>query len=106
MGGRHLTGMFVPFALYGALALVVSRYCGRDDVCLGTTSSGRNRVDLEPLIGFFINILPWRLQVDEALPGGLAIYGSRFGRYPVDPTVPPSDPTEPTVPPAPDRIDS
>jgi hypothetical protein len=28
-----------------------------------------------------------RLEVDETLPGGLAIYGARFGRYPVDPTV-------------------
>jgi hypothetical protein len=28
-----------------------------------------------------------RLEVDSALPGGLAIYGGRFGRYPVDPTV-------------------
>jgi len=28
-----------------------------------------------------------RLEVDDALPGGLAVYGSRFGRYPVDPTV-------------------
>jgi hypothetical protein len=27
------------------------------------------------------------LEVDEALPGGLAIYGAHFGRYPVDPTV-------------------
>ena len=28
-----------------------------------------------------------RLEVSEALPGGLAIYGAHFGRYPVDPTV-------------------
>ncbi len=28
-----------------------------------------------------------RLEVDEALPGGLAIYGERFGRYPVEPTL-------------------
>ena len=28
-----------------------------------------------------------RLEVDDILPGGLAIYGSRFGRYPLDPTV-------------------
>jgi hypothetical protein len=28
-----------------------------------------------------------RLSVDPALPGGLAIYGSQFGRYPVDPTI-------------------
>ena len=28
-----------------------------------------------------------RLEVDEALPGGLALYGERFGRYPLDPTL-------------------
>jgi hypothetical protein len=28
-----------------------------------------------------------RLEVGDALPGGLAIYGARFGRYPLDPTV-------------------
>jgi hypothetical protein len=28
-----------------------------------------------------------RLEVDQAFPGGLAIYGERFGRYPVDPTL-------------------
>ena len=28
-----------------------------------------------------------RLEVDDTLPGGLAIYGARFGRYPLDPTV-------------------
>jgi len=28
-----------------------------------------------------------RLEVDPALPGGLAIYGRQFGRYPLDPTL-------------------
>ena len=28
-----------------------------------------------------------RLEVDDALPGGLAIHGKRFGRYPLDPTL-------------------
>ncbi|MFO1500896.1 MAG: glycoside hydrolase family 2 TIM barrel-domain containing protein [Verrucomicrobiota bacterium] len=28
-----------------------------------------------------------RLEVDESFPGGLALYGERFGRYPLDPTV-------------------
>jgi len=28
-----------------------------------------------------------RLEVDSALPGGLALYGERFGRYPIDPTL-------------------
>jgi hypothetical protein len=31
--------------------------------------------------------LTLRLEVDGALPGGLAVYGARFGRYPLDPTV-------------------
>lgn len=28
-----------------------------------------------------------RLEVDASLPGGLALYGERFGRYPLDPTI-------------------
>ncbi len=28
-----------------------------------------------------------RMEVSDALPGGLAVYGARFGRYPIDPTV-------------------
>jgi Glycosyl hydrolases family 2, sugar binding domain/Glycosyl hydrolases family 2/Glycosyl hydrolases family 2, TIM barrel domain len=28
-----------------------------------------------------------RLEVDQSLPGGLAVYGEKFGRYPVDPSV-------------------
>ena len=32
-------------------------------------------------------ILRIRLEADKSLAGGLAVYGERFGRYPVDPTV-------------------
>jgi hypothetical protein len=28
-----------------------------------------------------------RFEVDKSLPGGLAVYGEKFGRYPLDPTV-------------------
>jgi predicted transcriptional regulator len=28
-----------------------------------------------------------RLEADEAIAGGLAIYGEQFGRYPLDPTL-------------------
>jgi hypothetical protein len=28
-----------------------------------------------------------RLEVDDALPGGLAVYGEETGRYPVDPSL-------------------
>ena len=33
------------------------------------------------------NELVIRLEVDPALPGGLAIYGENFGRFPFDPTL-------------------
>ncbi|MEO7182470.1 MAG: sugar-binding domain-containing protein [Gemmatimonadaceae bacterium] len=32
-------------------------------------------------------VLTVRLEVSDGLPGGLAIYGAQFGRYPLDPTV-------------------
>jgi hypothetical protein len=32
-------------------------------------------------------ILKIRLTVDDSLPGGLAIYGDKFGRYPLNPTL-------------------
>ena len=32
-------------------------------------------------------ILRIRFEVDEGVPGGLAIYGKQFGRYPMDPTL-------------------
>ena len=32
-------------------------------------------------------ILKIRLCVDDSLPGGLAIYGEKFGRYPLNPTL-------------------
>jgi amino acid adenylation domain-containing protein len=51
--------------LLAGFGLVVSRYTGRSDLCLGTTASGRVLPELEGLIGFFINILPLRITVDE-----------------------------------------
>jgi predicted transcriptional regulator len=28
-----------------------------------------------------------RLEVDDSIAGGLAVYGERFGRYPIDPSI-------------------
>lgn len=60
---RHNCTMFM--GLLAGFGLVVSRYTGRDDICLGTTTSARTLPELEGLIGFFINILPLRLTIDE-----------------------------------------
>lgn len=54
-------------SLMAGFALLAQRYTGRDDLCIGTTTSGRPLPELEGLIGFFINILPMRIQVDDTM---------------------------------------
>ncbi|HEY6391748.1 MAG TPA: amino acid adenylation domain-containing protein, partial [Bryobacteraceae bacterium] len=50
--------------LAGFFALVF-RYTGERDLVIGTPSANRNRVELEPLIGFFVNILALRARVER-----------------------------------------
>ena len=61
---RH-HGCTIFMSLLAALGVTLSRYTNKDDLCIGTTTSERTDVELEPLIGFFINILPLRLNIDE-----------------------------------------
>ncbi|RYZ05624.1 MAG: amino acid adenylation domain-containing protein [Myxococcales bacterium] len=58
-------GCTIFMALLAALGVTLSRYTNKDDLCIGTTTSNRTETELEPLIGFFINILPLRLRIDE-----------------------------------------
>jgi amino acid adenylation domain-containing protein len=60
---RH--GCTIFMSLLAGLAVTLSRHASKDDLCIGTTTSNRTSVDVEPLIGFFINILPLRLHIDE-----------------------------------------
>ncbi|AHC83970.1 fusaricidin synthetase [Pseudomonas monteilii SB3101] len=48
-----------------AMAVVLSRYSGQADIRIGAPNAGRNRKELEGLIGFFINTQVLRVQVDE-----------------------------------------
>ena len=43
-------------------ATLLSRYSGQDDVVIGTPFAGRNRTELESMVGYFIN--PLALRVD------------------------------------------
>ena len=54
------TSLFV--LLLAAYAAFVHRYTGQDDTIIGCPLSNRNRSELEPLIGFFPNTLPMRIQ--------------------------------------------
>ncbi|MBJ9978522.1 amino acid adenylation domain-containing protein, partial [Pseudomonas sp. S75] len=52
--------------LTAAFNLLLSRYSGQSDICLGTAVANRTQVETEALIGFFTNTLVLRTQVDEA----------------------------------------
>jgi len=46
--------------LLSAYQILLSKYCGQDDIIVGTPVAGRNHADLEPLIGMFVNTLAIR----------------------------------------------
>ncbi len=53
-----------PFmALLAAFAAVLHQASGQDDLILGTPVAGRNRVETEGMIGFFVNVLPLRIDL-------------------------------------------
>ncbi|HEV8494807.1 MAG TPA: condensation domain-containing protein, partial [Candidatus Angelobacter sp.] len=50
-----------PFmTLYAAFAVLLSRYSRQDDIVIGSPIAGRNRTEIEGLIGFFVNTLALR----------------------------------------------
>ncbi len=59
------TRITVNTLVQGAWALLLSRYCGEDDVLFGTTVSGRSAdiPGIETMLGLFINTLPLRVTV-------------------------------------------
>ena len=64
-----------PFMLFlAAFNVLLSRYSGEQDVVIGTPVAGRDRRELENLIGFFLNTLVVRTEIkpDEAFTGLLA----------------------------------
>ena len=46
--------------LLTAFKVLLHRYSGQDDICVGGAVAGRMRTELEPLIGFFVNTLALR----------------------------------------------
>ena len=55
-----------PFMLlHGALALTLSRYSNTSDIVIGTPVANRMQSEVEPLIGFFVNILALRVNTEQ-----------------------------------------
>jgi amino acid adenylation domain-containing protein len=55
---RHGVTLFMT--LLAAFELLLARYSGLEDVVIGSPSANRNRAELHPLIGFFVNNLVLR----------------------------------------------
>ncbi|MEV6767679.1 non-ribosomal peptide synthase/polyketide synthase [Nocardia sp. NPDC051030] len=54
--------------MHTALAVLLTRLSGADDVVIGTPVGGRGVRELDDLIGMFVNTLPLRTRVDARLP--------------------------------------
>ena len=50
-------------ALLATFGVLLSRYSGQDDIVVGTPFAGRNRTELESMVGYFINPLALRLDL-------------------------------------------
>ncbi|MBB6274916.1 amino acid adenylation domain-containing protein/non-ribosomal peptide synthase protein (TIGR01720 family), partial [Pedobacter cryoconitis] len=59
----HDTTLFMT--LLTAFKVLLYRYTGQDDICVGTPTAGRTQQELEGLVGFFVNTLALRSDLSE-----------------------------------------
>ena len=50
-------GVTMFMLLLSAFKILLHRYSGQEQIVVGTPIAGRNQIELEPLIGFFVNML-------------------------------------------------
>jgi len=61
---EHLSkreGVTLFMSLLAGFQSLLARYCGQEDIAVGTPIAGRNRREIEGLIGFFVNTLVMRV---------------------------------------------
>jgi amino acid adenylation domain-containing protein/FkbH-like protein len=59
---KHSATLFMT--LLAAYQVVLARLAGQDDIVVGTDFANRSQIETEPLIGFFVNLLPMRLRLN------------------------------------------
>jgi amino acid adenylation domain-containing protein len=60
---RHGTTLFMT--LLAGWSVLLSRLSGAADLVVGTTVANRQRAEIEPLLGFFVNTLAMRMDVSD-----------------------------------------
>ena len=58
----------LSMVVLAGLSAVIHRYTGAEKFILGIPSLGRDRVELEDLVGFFVNIVPVRIDIRAEQP--------------------------------------
>jgi amino acid adenylation domain-containing protein len=53
-------GATMFMVLLAAFKTLLHKYTAQDDILVGTSALNRNRMEIEPLIGFFVNMLPMK----------------------------------------------
>ncbi|MGV9409270.1 amino acid adenylation domain-containing protein [Nocardia sp. NPDC003693] len=61
-------GATLFMVVHTALAVLLSRLSGTDDIAVGTPIAGRGEAVLDDLVGMFVNTLVFRSRVDGAVP--------------------------------------
>ncbi|RKF33337.1 hypothetical protein BCY88_38555 [Paraburkholderia fungorum] len=71
-----------PFVvLLASYQLLLHRLTGSRDVLVGTDVAGRERVELEALIGFFVNVVPLRSRIEASDTGDVGDASLDIGRW-------------------------
>ncbi|MGY0035028.1 condensation domain-containing protein [Pedobacter sp. NJ-S-72] len=62
---QHGTTLYTT--LLAAFQVLLYRYSGQEDICIGTPVAGRTQHEIEDLVGFFVNTLAIRGQLNASL---------------------------------------
>jgi amino acid adenylation domain-containing protein len=65
LGRRQGVTLFMT--VLAGMAALLRRWCGEDDLCIGTPIAGRTHLETEPLIGLFLNTLVLRVRTGNRL---------------------------------------
>jgi amino acid adenylation domain-containing protein/non-ribosomal peptide synthase protein (TIGR01720 family) len=60
----HQEGCTLFMTLLASFKILLYRYTGQQDICVGSPIAGRQQQELESMIGFFVNTLAFRSHVD------------------------------------------